>query len=262
MDEVASPPADSSEGSRTDEILVLHVDDDADFADLATTFLERESDVFETVTATGAARGVELLAERDVDCVVSDYDMPGTDGIEFLDMVRESWPDLPFILFTGTGSETVAGRAISRGVTDYIRKGGREQYTLLANRIENAVEAHRAEDRVYEAYRAIETAREGIAILDADGEFAYVNDEYADLYGYEPHELTGEHWERLYREEDVSAVYEDIMPTVQEEGIWRGRTVGKRADGTTFVEDHSLATTESGGIVCVVRPAAESDSTT
>jgi len=258
MEQLASTPPVGGGDVVDEEILVLHVDDDGDFAALATTLLERESEEFETMTATSADRGLDLVAEQDVDCVVSDYEMPGTDGIEFLDQVRASWPDLPFILFTGTGSEEVAGRAISRGVTDYLRKGGREQYTLLANRIRNAVVAHRAERRVYEAHLAIETAREGIAILDDDGQFTYVNREYADLYGYEPRELIGGHWDRLYPEEDVSEVYEEILPTVEERGIWRGRTVGKRADGSTFVEDHSLASSSRGGLVCVVRPVDDS----
>jgi DNA-binding NtrC family response regulator len=48
--------------------------------------------------------------------------MPGVDGLEFLASVREEYPDLPFILFTGKGSEEIASEAISRGVTDYLQK--------------------------------------------------------------------------------------------------------------------------------------------
>jgi DNA-binding response OmpR family regulator len=69
-------------------------------------------------------------------------------GIELLETVRETYPDLPFVLFTETGSEEVASEAISAGVTDYLQKGGgSEQYALLANRIENAVQAHRTAER-------------------------------------------------------------------------------------------------------------------
>ncbi len=74
--------------------------------------------------------------------------MPGIDGLEFLQAVRERYPDLPFILFTGEGSETVASDAIAAGVTDYLQKGsGTEQYELLANRIRNAVRARREDER-------------------------------------------------------------------------------------------------------------------
>jgi CheY-like chemotaxis protein len=74
--------------------------------------------------------------------------MPGKDGIEFLQAVREAYPDLPFVLFTGKGSEAVASDAISAGVTDYLQKqSGTEQYELLVNRIRNAVQARREAER-------------------------------------------------------------------------------------------------------------------
>lgn len=50
--------------------------------------------------------------------------MPGLDGLDVLERVRGEYPDLPFILFTGKGSEEIASDAISKGVTDYLQKGG------------------------------------------------------------------------------------------------------------------------------------------
>ncbi|WP_128905238.1 ATP-binding response regulator [Halorubrum amylolyticum] len=92
-----------------DEIRVLHVDDEPDFADLTANYLERVDDRFAVETATSVAAGLRALDEGDpVDCVVSDYDMPERSGIEFLRIVREDYPDLPFVLFTGKGSEAVA----------------------------------------------------------------------------------------------------------------------------------------------------------
>jgi len=130
----------------TGTITVLHVDDDPDIADLAATFLEREDDRITVRTATDAEAGLSVLAEGDVDCVVSDFDMPATDGLGFLEAVREDYGDLPFILYTGKGSEEVASDAVSAGVTDYMQKEtGTDQYAVLANRVVNAVGQYRAE---------------------------------------------------------------------------------------------------------------------
>jgi PAS domain S-box-containing protein len=135
-------------GTSQETIQVLHVDDEPDFAGLTATFLERENDQFAVKTATRAGEGLEMIADRPPDCIVSDYNMPGMDGIEFLETVRDTHTELPFILFTGKGSEDVASNALRAGATDYIQKqSGSEQYELLANRIQNAVERHSSKRR-------------------------------------------------------------------------------------------------------------------
>jgi len=242
----------------SDAVRVLHVDDEPDFTELSASFLEREADRFTVETASSASEGLDRLTETAFDCIVSDYEMPGRDGIEFLETVREEYPDLPFILFTGKGSEEVASEAISVGVTDYLQKEtGTDQYAVLANRIRNAVERRRVEQDHKRQLKAIETAQEGIAILDEDGRYIYVNRAFADLHGYEPEELVGEHWQLVYVAEDVPEVREEILPKVERSGYWHGETTSRRADGSTVVVDHTLATTERGELVCTVRDISD-----
>lgn len=132
----------------SESILVLHVDDELSFAELASEFLEREDDRFTVITETSADDGLARINTDEIDCIVSDYQMPSTDGLEFLSAVRETHPDLPFILFTGQGSEEIASEALSMGVTDYLQKETTsEQYQLLANRINNAVDRYQAQER-------------------------------------------------------------------------------------------------------------------
>ena len=141
-----------------DRVRVLHVDDEPGFADLAGEMLEHEDSRIDVDTATSAEAGLERLGGEHgpPDCVVSDYEMPGTDGIDFLEAVRADHPDLPFVLFTGKGSEAVASDAISAGATDYLRKrSGSEQYELLANRILNAVGQDRARKQAERTQRRL-----------------------------------------------------------------------------------------------------------
>ncbi|MFB6130586.1 MAG: PAS domain S-box protein [Salinigranum sp.] len=136
----------------TTSIRVLAVDDDPAMAQLVVDWLERGIEGLAVTTANGADEALSALeSEPHVDCVVSDYDMPGRNGLELLNAVRERHGDLPFILFTGKGSEEVASQAISAGVTDYLQKsGGSECYEILTNRVRNAVDRYRAEQRVEE----------------------------------------------------------------------------------------------------------------
>ncbi|RLN01330.1 response regulator [Haloarcula sp. Atlit-7R] len=164
-----------------DNIRVLHVDDDSGFADIVSEFLEREDDAFSVETATSVDDALTVLQDARVDCVVSDYDMPQKDGLDFLELVRDDYPGLPFLLFTGKGSEEIASRAISAGVTDYLQKGtGTEQYTVLANRVRNAVRSSRAETAVRRTedryHNLVDTAPIPILLFDHNWEALYANE--------------------------------------------------------------------------------------
>jgi PAS domain S-box-containing protein len=208
-------PSPSDPGDTTAPIRVLHVDDEPEFAELTAEFLERADERLSVDTETSASDGLAYLRENDVDCVVSDHDMTGQDGIEFLEAVRERDGELPFILYTGKGSEEVASEAISRGVTDYLQKeGGTDQYTVLANRITNVVDRRRAEqaaERTRTQLEAIgENAVDGIVIIDAESVIRFANPAMEELLGYAPDELEGEPLTTLipprHREKHLEAV--------------------------------------------------------
>jgi PAS domain S-box-containing protein len=209
-------------GATTDPIHVLHVDDDPGLTDVASEFLEREDDRIDVVTATSAPAGLDTLAEDDVDCVVSDYEMPRMDGLEFLEAIREEYGDLPFILYTGKGSETIASEAISRGVTDYLQKQtDPDQYTLLANRVTNAVERYRSRRELAERKRRLETLVSNLPGMvyrcanEPEWPMEFVGGECEQLTGYPAAELEDD--EVLWGEEVLHPADSDEMwATVQD----------------------------------------------
>jgi len=220
-----------------ERIRILHVDDDPLFAESIAEILERADDRFEVATVGRAEHGIDRIRRQPPDCVVSDYDMPGMNGLEFLKAVRETHPELPFILFTGKGTETIASEAISAGVTDYLQKGsGEQQYELLRNRIDNAVTAHdaekRAAERLQELQQTLTAVPAAVARIHSSGEVMFANQRaeaqfgmkptgdsgrtYADL----PWELTGEDGESLSDEE---VPFESVPETGESvEGVRHG----------------------------------------
>ncbi|MFW6448450.1 MAG: PAS domain S-box protein [Halobacteriota archaeon] len=239
-----------------ESIRVLHVEDDPGFADLTRRHLNGEP--IEVDSVTRAAEGLERLCDGGYDCVISDYEMPGMNGVEFLEAVREVESDLPFILFTGKGSEAVASDAVSARVTDYLQKrGDPEQFRILEARVREAVASARTRAQNQRLREALEIANEGISLVDENGEFIFVNEAFADIYGYEPAELLGASWRRLHRDDDALVVEEELFTAVDENGYWHGRTTGVRADGSTFEEDHRLARTATGEYVCTVRDVTD-----
>jgi PAS domain S-box-containing protein len=208
-----------SSGDPAAEIRVLHVDDDPEFADLTASFLQKSDPTFAVSTATSPTEALELFRKEAFDCVVSDHDMPELSGLELLEEVREVDPDVPFILFTGKGSETIASRAISAGVTDYLQKSvGTDQYAVLANRIENAVETYRSQRALAESQerlsRFIEQSPLGTIEYDETFTIVRINDAASEILGYEPSELVGGTWLPIVPEDTrrtVAAVERELL---------------------------------------------------
>ncbi len=178
------------------EAHVLHVDDDERLGNLVGSYLERIDDEFTVRTETSAVAALNYLERASVDCIISDYQMPNMDGLEFLEVVRERYPDLPFILYTGHGNEEIASEAIAAGVTDYMQKDtGTDHYEVLANRVKNAIEQHQTERQFWNALswyqRLVEQELAGVCIVQNE-EFVYVNRKFADVFGYPQEELVGD----------------------------------------------------------------------
>lgn len=144
---MASPHIEDPEA----RITVLHVDDKHAQRNLTKSFIERADPNLTVVSVGTADEALNLLGDGGFECVVSDYKMPGIDGIEFARRIRES-SDVPYILYTGHGSEEVAERAFSVGIDDYLRKElDPSHYQVLVKRIRSAVEKHRTEVQLRES---------------------------------------------------------------------------------------------------------------
>jgi CheY-like chemotaxis protein len=135
----------------TRTIRVLHVDDNPALRDLTAELLERVDGNISVRSEADPTAVPGRVATEPIDCVVCDFEMPGTDGLEVCDRIRSEHPALPFFLFTSKQDEELVDRALEAGVTDYVQKeSGIEHYKLLANRVRNAVAHHQVRERVAE----------------------------------------------------------------------------------------------------------------
>jgi len=128
----------------TEKIRVLYVDNNSRFLETVSALLAEKGGV-EVMTETDPSDCIDRLESLEVDCVLSDYEMPEMDGVDFLREIREDYPQLPFILFTSKESEELVREALEEGATDYVSKSvSSVSYELLTNRIERAVEHYEA----------------------------------------------------------------------------------------------------------------------
>ena len=98
---------------------------------------------------------------------------------------------------------------------------------------------------------ALNTSTEGIAILDADGNYIWLNKAHEKMFGYEHKELIGQSWTVLYNEEDLDYFAENVFPVIARDGKWKGKATAIQKDKTTKVEEMLFLTAlENGGLIC------------
>lgn len=198
-------------------ISVLYVDDEPALLEPTKLTLEKQGNLsVDTTTNVSSAR--EMMAKRDYDVIVSDYQMPGTDGIEFLRMLRTEGNKVPFIIFTGKGREDAVIEAYNSGADFYLAKGGnpKAMFLDLMHKIEQVVSRRRAEEalkRSEETYRAIFESFDDLYYkTDMQGTILILSPSCEKLTGYAPEELIGGSVLDLYPQpEQREQLLEELM---------------------------------------------------
>ena len=104
-----------------DSRAILVVDDEPMILKSIERILRKEN--YHLFTAQSADEAIKLLEARDVDLVISDYNMPGTKGLEFLERVKAEHPSTLTMMLTGSKDIEIAMRAINdAGVYKFILK--------------------------------------------------------------------------------------------------------------------------------------------
>ena len=181
-------------------VYVLHVDDSKEDRTLTGMSMKRVSDDIQLLEAESGASAIKIMESGEkVDCIISDYQMPGMNGMELLLNLREKGFTTPFILLTGQGNENVAVEALRKGADDYFTKEvGFASYSRLINTIQNVVEKYQQMSRRREAeekaliFKTIsDKANIGNAIGDIDGKIIYANLAFTTIHGFEQEDIKG-----------------------------------------------------------------------
>jgi signal transduction histidine kinase len=212
-----------------DVVRVLHVDDEPDQLKLTKIFLE-ETDASLLITSVSSPEeALQMLQEEVYDCIVSDYKMPDMDGIEFARRVRQT-SRLPFIIYTGHGSEEVAEAAFSVGIDDYIRKEfEHSHYRVLAKRIKSAVDKHTAEIQLKTSLETsagiVETIPSGLIIYKFDPPdklvLIFANQEAEKLIGFRREDWVGLEFEEIWPYDKQVGLKESYLDVLKSESTMK-----------------------------------------
>ncbi len=210
---------------------VLLVEDSPDDAGLLKAELQRGGydPTLKRVDTASALR--ESLLEGSWDIIISDFVLPHLNGMEALEMYKSSGLDIPFILMSGMVSEETAIDAMVHGAHDFVMKG---RTGRLIPAIQRELREARLRKEKREGEEALERERErsltilenspnGIALIDNNGTYQYINREFTNITGYTVTDIpTGRDWflkafpDRKYRKNVVKQWKEDTAKQKKE----------------------------------------------
>lgn len=117
---------------------ILHLEDNPNDAKLIRAALETEGIACEIICVRTRNDFVAALEDNNIDLVLSDFAMPGFDGVSAREIVRTQWPAMPFIFVSGMLGEKRGMDALKGGAKDYVLK---EDLVRLAPAVRRAMDA-------------------------------------------------------------------------------------------------------------------------
>ena len=195
VDEINSPIFNTNYSVQEETLHILHVDDDASLLQLSKMILEGENK-FQIDTVTSVDEAFNKLDNQTYDAIISDYDMPLKNGLDFLKELREQKNSIAFIIFTGRGREEIAVKALNLGADRYINKSGAPDavYCELADAIKKTVERKKAKTLLVESeakYRTlVEESLQGIMVAQGlSPRIVFANSAMGKMLGYAAREF-------------------------------------------------------------------------
>ena len=135
---------------------ILHLEDNPNDVLLIREAIIAHGIDAEIVDAATRADFVAALEKGTYDLVLADYTLPSFDGLSALSLVREKFPDLPFIFVTGTMGEEKAVETLKKGATDYVLKHNLTRLVPSIMRALREAEEHIERKKAQEALRESE----------------------------------------------------------------------------------------------------------
>jgi PAS domain S-box-containing protein len=268
VESVQSPVEIVVDSAEKAKLHILHVDDEPSLLRVAKQCLEMQGP-FQVDTAESVEEALGKLGKGSYDAIVSDYRMPGKDGLEFLKELRQGGNAIPFIVFTGKGKEEVAIKALNLGADRYLNKAGDSEsvYCELAKDLRAVVESKRAEMDVWrekERLRAIfVSSPDGIMINDLNGNVIDCNEAALELGGYSSARcVIGKNAIEFLAEKDRSKALENLRKMSEQGTMKNVEYTALKMNGETYVAElsGSILNDSRGnpvGFVNIIRDVSE-----
>jgi len=179
------------------------------------------------------------LRKGTFDIIISDYMLPGYNGMEALKYRNKHYYLLPFIIVTGSLNETTAVECMKAGADDYVIK---EHLHRIGMSIKRAIKVKKIELEKHQAAQSLHYSEEyyrslfalspaGILLEDTEGNILEANEAVFRLSGYSKEELLGKNIRIFAPEEDETRIRKDLQRIIAGETL-RQEVINVRKDGS------------------------------
>lgn len=173
------------------KIKLLLVEDDQ-IDRLAFTRTVKQYDLpYEYSLASSLSEALAILRDRRFEIAILDYNLGDGQSSELFSILKEQ--NCPFVISTGSGDEETAARLMSQGAADYLIKDPERNYLkILPVTISKTLSRHQTERQLQLLNRAIQSVKDGIYILDCQGNIQYINNTLAEFSDISPEAAIGQ----------------------------------------------------------------------
>ncbi|ATB27168.1 sensor histidine kinase [Melittangium boletus] len=244
---------------------LLLLEDNALDAELILARFEEEGLSLKVERVDGEAGFTRALERSCFDIILSDYNVPGFDGLSALSTARELCPDTPFLFVSGALGEERAIEMLKRGATDYVLKEHLERLVPCVARALREAEGEARRKRTEEALRASEEryALASRATFDAIWDWdlrtdtTHWNDTLEQVVGYTPAEMgqSPSGWSERIHPEDRERVllrFRDAIGSREERWLEEYRFLHKNGTWCDVVDRGHIVREASGRPVRMV----------
>jgi len=224
--------------SALSDVEVLFIEDSPDDVELAVRSLKRDGIEahWRRVDSEGDMR--RELGSLKPDAILSDFSMPGFDGLQALRIARELTPEVPFIFVSGTIGEERAIEAIRAGATDYVLKNNmRRLGTAVKRALAEAAERERTykiEEERARLVEVLEATSDYVAMASPQGDVLYLNAAWRRLRGHGQPAAPQQPTAALYPPATYERIVAEALPASERDGLWQGESAVLAADGSAI----------------------------
>lgn len=178
-------------------IRILHLEDNLRDSELIQAHLESEGVPCELVRVETQADFLDKMEAGGFDLVLSDYSVLGFDGMSALALLKQRFPEVPFILVTGTLGEERAVESLKTGASDFVLKGNLTRLAPAVRRALKEAEDEAQRQKAEEALRREKTFTDAVVdsvpglfyLFDNEGNLLRWNRQFEEISGYSAKEV-------------------------------------------------------------------------